>query len=434
MIGTLHSQHSKATIVGAGISGLLIAYRLKQLGYEVQVLEQSHRAGGLIQTRKTPDGLVECAAHSLLVPPETEVFFRELGLELEPVDSKSRARFIVRDRKPQRLPLRFFELIQILWRFLFGPKKSESHEIQDLKVMTLAEFGDRYLGKPATQFLLAPFVSGVFACRPQEIETAIAFPKLLPTNPNQSLFSHLRRSPKKPRPKMMVLKGGMESLTQALAQKLEGSIRYGHTVESIAPYLNDQNLILTTPAQITAQLLENLDPQSSSALQQVRYSPLVTCTLFCPAGAFKNGAPRGVGVLIPREEPYRILGVLYNSSAFPSRVTSPDQVSLTIMLGGSTDPEAILLTDSEIKSLIQNELYSLLGLRIDAASSKMTLHITRWNKAIPIFNHSLTLARSALSSGFCSIPGRIVFSNYSDAVSIRGMIETILPLQRPQGN
>jgi monoamine oxidase len=46
MIGTLNSSNKEATIVGAGIAGMLAAYSLDRRGYRVTLLEEKERAGG----------------------------------------------------------------------------------------------------------------------------------------------------------------------------------------------------------------------------------------------------------------------------------------------------------------------------------------------------------------------------------------------------
>ncbi len=45
-------------VIGAGVSGLLIAYYLKKAGHKVTVFEKD-RAGGKIQTKLTEAGLAE---------------------------------------------------------------------------------------------------------------------------------------------------------------------------------------------------------------------------------------------------------------------------------------------------------------------------------------------------------------------------------------
>ncbi|HET9622376.1 MAG TPA: NAD(P)/FAD-dependent oxidoreductase [Kofleriaceae bacterium] len=73
-------------IVGAGLSGLVIAYRLAQRGYPVQVLEATARAGGRIRTiRGFPDGAyVEAGATHVLPDPPLVALLAELGLDSPP--------------------------------------------------------------------------------------------------------------------------------------------------------------------------------------------------------------------------------------------------------------------------------------------------------------------------------------------------------------
>jgi monoamine oxidase len=52
----------KITILGAGLSGLLIAYRLKKLGFDFQILEARERIGGRILTINSENTPVEMGA------------------------------------------------------------------------------------------------------------------------------------------------------------------------------------------------------------------------------------------------------------------------------------------------------------------------------------------------------------------------------------
>ena len=70
MIGSFDETRREATVIGAGIAGLLAAYALDRQGYEVTLLEGAARAGGLIQTRRNAYGIAETAAHSLLITPQ----------------------------------------------------------------------------------------------------------------------------------------------------------------------------------------------------------------------------------------------------------------------------------------------------------------------------------------------------------------------------
>ena len=415
MIGTLDPAQRKVSIVGAGISGLLIGYSLKKQGYQVQIFEATSRVGGLIQTKTTPFGIAETAAHSMLVSEKVETFLRQLGVELISVNPKSKARFILRDEKMRKLPLSFFELIQTLKHFFSKPKLLSDP-------LSLQDWGNAYVGQAATQYLLSPFVSGVFACSPAELNAELAFPALVPHPASQSLFRWLRHRSKNhksaPRPQMKTLKYGLQDLVNRLAQELEGCIHLNHPIDSLTELQG--NVVLTVPTQALAKLIHTFDPTSFQALQKISYAPLVSATTFYRSTDFKH-PPRGVGVLIPASERKRILGCLFNSSAFSDRVSSPEYVSLTVMMGGTRNPDALNLSDQEIKDLIDVELRSLLK----AHAPPLHLEIVRWARAIPIFSNWLKDAQNSLKTGFCSTPGKIVFSNFSSSVSIRSLIESL---------
>lgn len=418
MIGTLREEVKSATIVGAGISGLLIGAVLKKRGWRVRILEASSRAGGLIETRNTPSGPVEAAAHSLMITPELKTFFDELGIELSPVDPRSRARYIFRDGRMRRFPLTLRETLFTLWRFLTGP----GHAV-DPETASVSEWCESYLGRPALDFLLTPFVAGIFAASPDELLLKSAFPRLLPRNPRHSLFRQIflekRAGKKAARPVMMAPTLGMEEVIRKLSGDLKSEIEFQSEIHSIP---DTGNVILTLPAGPLATLLKESDPESSEALSSVSYSPLITCTVFVRDEYFPNGAPRGVGVLIPRAQGPRILGVLFNSSAFPGRSLKPGLSSYTVMLGGTSDPGALLLSDLEIRQTLERDLWKVLRLSGPIES----LEITRWPRAIPVYSRSLERARKLLISGFCATPGRMVFSNYSKDVSIRGLIQSLI--------
>ena len=286
MIGTLNTSDNRVTIIGAGISGLLIGYTLKRKGYQVTIHEKSNRVGGLIQTKHISHGMVETAAHSILVNEEIQKFMNELGVELLSINPDSKARYIYRNGKMRRMPLTIFEIFSTLFHFFSKPKLPKS-----LDQLTLEEWGHAYLGKAATRYLLGPFTAGIFACLPSDLNAKISFPKLIPTSINLSLFQHfrsLRKGPKTKRAQMMVFKNGTEDLILKLHQALKNEIKLNSNIDDYQTI--DGNLILSIPAQ------------------DIDYSPLVTATVFISKNAFTKRSPKGVGVLIPRGENIRMLG------------------------------------------------------------------------------------------------------------------------------
>jgi oxygen-dependent protoporphyrinogen oxidase len=112
-------------------------------------------------------------------------------------------------------------------------------------------------------------------------------------------------------------------------------------------------------------------------LGQIAYPPVAVVALGFDAVSAAR-VPRGFGVLIPRGQGYRALGVLWDSYIFPGR--SPDgTVLVRAMLGGAVDPEVGAIDSDTLVELTLDELRRLLS--IDAPPR--FVHVHRWPQAIP---------------------------------------------------
>src|SRR4051812_43091936 len=170
MIGSLNKDIREATVVGAGIAGLLAADALDRAGYRVTLLEASARAGGLIRSTQVELGLVEAAAHSVQATPELRALCERLGVELVPVRRAARARFVWRKGQLRRMPLSIGEIFRAILRAYFV--LADGHEAPDRQ--TLADWGRRHLGEAALKYLLVPFVRGIYGARAEEITVSAA--------------------------------------------------------------------------------------------------------------------------------------------------------------------------------------------------------------------------------------------------------------------
>ncbi|CAK9249831.1 unnamed protein product [Sphagnum jensenii] len=207
----------------------------------------------------------------------------------------------------------------------------------------------------------------------------------------------------------------VSALTQHLEKKL------GDRFEKNRPVSREdlnalKNVIITVPASEAAKLVGPGD--LAERLQAVKYAPLLTATVFV---AKKDLArqPRGLGVLMPRNEGRKCLGILYNSSAFLNRVTDDSTTSLTVMLGGGSDGDILKKPDSEIRDIIKNELFEIFGLRNDP----LEVAIHRWERAVPTYNRHLLDTWTVAEKSWCAIAGHVLFGNYTGQVSLRGMLE-----------
>jgi len=414
MIGSLNPNQRKVTVVGGGVAGLLAAYRLDQLGYEVSLYEASARLGGMITTEMVSLGMVESAAHSLLATPAVVKLFDELKVELLPVRKKSRARYIVRNGKLRRFPLSPAETLSTAYRLL--TRKSKGH------TDSLSEWARYFLGEAAHDFILSPFLLGIYGSSPDEISVDAAFPRLAVPE-GKTFFSHLLQSRERHAQRFMAAPAnGMGAFVNALASHVKARLGSRlHLNEHLSDLSEDENIVLCVPAHDAGHLIKKIDPQSHIALSKTRYAPLVTCTVFIRKSAHR--APKGVGFLVPPKEGRSILGVLFNSSSFLGRVLDEEQFSsYTVMLGGSLSPHWIQASDKQISEAVTSEFKYFFSLKGELEE----IRIRRWQQAIPVYGSELVATWRRLETGWCNQHGHIIFGNYAGQVSLRGMIEDVL--------
>jgi oxygen-dependent protoporphyrinogen oxidase len=291
----------------------------------------------------------------------------------------------------------------------------------------------RHLGEAALQYLLTPFVRGIYGAQPEEIGVAAAFPMLAVPHGQTLLGAMLRKSFKRPAAKqgskkkesskrMVAPRGGIGEIVERLEKHLEERLgerfQRGVRVNSVpeAP-----NVVLTTPAFVTAELLAEEAPTLSRKLREVRYTPVVSVTAFVSRDSFTRPVS-GVGVLVPGCEARKCLGILFNSSSFENRVTDESRyASFTILIGGSSEPDMVGASDEEIKQIVSSELSSLLGIK----GEPLEMVINRWPRAIPQYSTHLPEVWDTARETWCARPGRMLFGNYTGQVSLRGMIETV---------
>jgi len=419
MIGKLNPDSREATVIGAGFAGLLIAFRLQRRGFRVTLHEAQSRAGGLISTRRLQWGIAESAAHSFQASLAVIELCKELEVELVPLNPKNRSKYILKNGKFRKFPLNIAELLTLLWKISRqSPPLTEENP-------SLETWALHYLTQPALDYLINPFLRGVFACKPSEISIQAAFPQLLFEKERTILsgLQNLRR--RRPASPMMAPQEGMESLIQKLSGYLEKKLGDRYLKNSRIERLPESgNVIICTPAPVAAALLNRSSPELSELLDQVQYSPLISITIFLEKSQLGN--PReGVGVLVPEKENRGFLGVLFNSSAFPSRVVNQEKiVSLTMMMGGSDNPSILEMPDQELLQNVESELKALFDLR----GRPVHCEIHRWPNAIPQYGPHLQRVWEKAQSSWCSRAGNILFGNYTGQVSLRGMIESTMTL------
>lgn len=393
-------------VVGAGVSGLALAHTLLSGGrgdLQVTVFDDSRRAGGLIRTERLDGYLCESGPNGFLDrAPDTFELLDGLGLRSRVVQSSAsaRRRFVFRGGRLRQVPtgLAAFlttDLLSAGGRLRVGLEPFVRRG--SLPDESVHEFASRRFGREIADVLVDAFTTGVFAGSSRELSVRACFPHLwqLERDHGSVVRGMLRRrgpaEPGSPSPfgRLVSLAGGMEELVATLGRALGPSLRLGMRVERIErppdasrPWLVQtgdggsiaaDRLVIATSAAAASRLLATVDADLAALVGGIRTAPLAVVCLGYDAGA-RDAALDGFGFLVPRGEPARILGAVWDSAVFPGRVP-PGHTLVRVIMGGGRDPEAIAMDDGELIRAARQDLRAAAGVESAPAFVHLVRHV-----------------------------------------------------------
>src|SRR5271168_2960243 len=448
------NNSTKVAVIGAGISGLACAYRLQQLGLDVIVFEANPSPGGLIDSVERDGFLFEAGPQSFQGTPALLELIRELGLEGQLQKADPRApRYVLLHGRLRKIPMSPQALLASTllnpvsrWKIASEPfKKSQPPNEEE----SVASFVRRKFGHEILEYLVAPFVSGVYADGPDKLSLKAAFPTL--DEWEREYGSVLRgamksRPPKEQRtgaPPLCSFTHGVAALPRALAAKLgdalqfetravsvdfAGAGQHGHAAPGPAceirivrngqeqPALSSA-VVIATPAYAAAHLLETSAPHLAQTLSGIAYAPVavVACTYYRQ----QVGDPlEGFGFLVPRGEKVRTLGTVWNSSLFPGRAYE-GSVTITSFIGGATDPEIINLHEENIAAIVTEENARILGI----TGPPVETAVWKYPRALPQYNLGHGHIVEAIRNAERTSPGLFLAGNYLEGPAMGKCVE-----------
>lgn len=386
-------------IIGAGISGLSVAYFLQQLGKPYLLLESSNRVGGYLQSVREGNYLFELAANSILADEEVLNFLLELGLQDEILypNTNSKKRYILKNGVYKALPSSppsllfntFFSWKTKLKIFAELRNKTVSPENE-----TVAAFFERRFGKEIVEYAVNPFIMGIYAGNPANLLISKTFPQLLDFEKNYgSVLKGFIKNKSGGRKLSLNFKEGMETLPKAIAKNL--AIRLNTNVNTITKnqqtnlyevitseneVFEAKNVVIATPTFCTKDFMQQEFPDFAAALSKIYYPPMVAVH-----SVFKKGAMQfnldGFGGLHPSVENRFSAGTIWTSSVLPNRCPE-DEVMLTSFVGGAMYENQTKYSDAEILAKLTQELNELYQI----SQPPVLQRVTRWQKAIPQYD------------------------------------------------
>jgi len=431
--------NDSVVVIGAGISGLTAAWRLKRQGRPVVVVDGAAEAGGVMRSRVRDGFLCEEGPNSFQTSPELLELIREAGLEPELVTADARLpRFIYYRGRLERAPMSPGALLSTPLLSLREKVRAlrepwiESAARQD---ESLADFVTRRFGAPVLRNFVAPFVSGIYAGDAARLSARAVFPQLVEWERKhgsvlRGLIGSARRAPKPRAARLLAsFRGGLQTLPRALAAGLgEGALRLGTQADALrsesgkltlrvctpsgAEELQAKAVILAAPAYRAAEIVRPLSADLAEELGGIDYPPLASVCI-----AFRSSeVPRpldGFGFLAPRGEGLRALGCIWSSSLFPGRAPEGSAL-LTLFLGGATDPGVAAMTDDAVAEQVRRDLAAALGIR----AAGRVVKIGRLERAIPQYALGHPARVDRIEAELRRVPGLYLAGNYLRGVSI----------------
>jgi protoporphyrinogen/coproporphyrinogen III oxidase len=409
-------------IIGGGITGLTVAHTLmtSDVSLDVVLVESEEKLGGKIVTERVDGFVIEGGPDSFVsYKPWGIELCRKLGLEnrLTGTNRDQKATYILYRKRLMELPEGLTLLAPTrLVPFMRSPLFSVMGKLRiglDLLISkrddpedeSLAGFVRRRLGQEAVDRLAGPLLAGIYAGDPERMSLRATFPQLAEL---EQKYGSLIRGMLTRRKEMagisnesstntmfMTLQGGLGELVEALIKQLERvRLLTGRRVIRLSPgkesdyalrlddgqELSTDVIVLTTPAFVTAGLVERLNPELSKRLYDIRYVSTATVTM-----AFKReGFPHpldGFGFVVGENQSRGVMACTWTSTKFPHRAP-PDHVLLRCFVGGEGREEVVGLSDEALIRLVRQNLQSDLGI----VQEPVLVKVYRWIRANPQYD------------------------------------------------
>lgn len=435
------NKNQAVGILGAGISGLSVAYALARKNIPAAVYEKSDEVGGAIRSVRKGDWLVEEGPNTLMVKSQSLwdlLDELELGEEVVEANNAAKKRFIVKDG--ELLPLPTSPL-----NFLKSPLLSASGKLRLLREPfaeasvhhdeSVAEFIRRRLGSEPLDYGVNPFISGIYAGDPESLSVKHTFSSLW--NMEQKHGSLLKGMIKKgrggssDRRALISFEEGNQTLPSAMARVLGDDLHLSTEVVSVRKdhdkwIVQTQNgdttsehrhdcLVCTLPAHALPAIFTE---DSFQKLAGITYVPLSVLALGYHHRQISHPLD-GFGMLVPEVEKLNLLGSLFSSTLFPGRAPENHHL-LSCFIGGARKPELAPLPEEELEEMVSSELDNLLGIEGDPAFR----YHRKWQKAIPQYEVGYDYYISLMKDIEKKHRGLYLEGNFRGGVSVPDCIAT----------
>jgi oxygen-dependent protoporphyrinogen oxidase len=442
------SDPQRVIVVGGGISGLACAFRLQRLGIPVTLLEAADRVGGMVGTVEKDGLLFESGPQSFQGTDSILELIRQLGVENELLTADPRApRSVLMRGKLHEIPMSPRALLtsSLLtpgsrWKIASEPFRKTRPPSKEESV---ANFVRRKFGHEILEYLVAPFVSGVYAGDPEKLSLRAAFPTLEEWEREYGsvLRGAMKSRPAKDKragpPPLCSFRRGVATLARALGETLGTSLRAGARVIAIhrtgqasaSKYeirvasggreesISAQAVVVAAPAYAASHLVSAVSSPLAHRLSGIAYAPVAVVAAAYYARQVGHSTD-GFGFLVPRSEKLHTLGTVWNSSLFAGRARD-GMIVMTSFAGGVMEPEIVDKPETEIATIVQDENARVLQITGPPVASA----VWRYPRALPQYNLGHGHIVAAIRDDERANPGLFFAGNYLEGPSLGKCVE-----------
>ncbi len=346
-------------IIGAGISGLAAALRLVRAGERPTILEPRD-PGGMIRSRIEGGFTLELGPNVLVERPDIVALLNELRLQDEVVypSVEPYGQYVWFQGGACKVPAGVRELLgsplfslrtkaALPCRLVRKGVLRAAHE--DASVL---DFFAPLIGADSAKALLDPVLKGIYGGDVSSLSARTLFPGLWGAAcEKKSVLGYMRSKPKGGKPRIFVIRGGIEKLVGALIRELDGNVNWVRDAATAlrrtadgfeiatrsSGVIHTNSCIVTTAGRTTSSFIGDIEPELAKKLSEVAFASLTV--LHFAVARDEKLIDRAFGVLCPGGMPENFLGVMFNSLIFP-HMAPPDRHLLTVIVGGAQAGEA----------------------------------------------------------------------------------------------
>lgn len=354
-------------IIGGGITGLALGHELRRHGVDFVILEGSSRPGGVIRSAEIAGRVLDWGPQRARLTQGMKSLVQDVGVEDDVIQAAPGLDlFVYRYGELRRVP---FTVKDFLKSDIVSPWAKARLALEPctgraVPEERVSEFFTRKVGREIYETLIAPLYGGLYASDPADMRMDLSLMRVLAEfKVERSLVMRMLRSGGRIQPPPAVtFRGGMETLPRAVAASLGEHLQLDSPLRALHPQgsgwrlelenesIQAREVVLTTPAPVTAGLLRDLAPEASESIGRLRYNPLGVVHLLAETDL------RGLGFQVSFTEKDRVLrGVTYNDSLFNRKNL------YTAYLGGARNPGVVDMTDEQLGKLAVSEFRHCTG-------------------------------------------------------------------------